>query len=71
MVSVVVRSPAKINLQLSVGPVREDGYHELVTVFHAVSLDDVITVSEGPGIGLTMRGEGSQSLPVDDSNLAV
>ena len=71
MVSVVVRSPAKINLQLSVGPVRDDGYHELVTVFHAVSLDDVITVSEGPGVRLTMRGEGSQSLPVDDSNLAV
>ena len=71
MVSVVVRCPAKINLQLSVGPVREDGYHELVTVFHAVSLDDVITVSEGAGVTLTMRGEGSQSLPVDDSNLAV
>ena len=71
MVSVVVRSPAKINLQLSVGPVRHDGYHELVTVFHAVSLDDVITVSEGQGVTLSMRGEGSESLPVDDSNLAV
>ena len=71
MVSVVVRAPAKINLQLSVGPVREDGYHELVTVFHAVSLDDVITVSEGRGVTLTMRGEGSESLPVNESNLAV
>lgn len=71
MVSVVVRCPAKINLQLSVGPLRSDGYHELVTVFHAVSLDDVITASEGRGVTLTMRGEGAESLPVDDSNLAV
>lgn len=71
MVSVVVRCPAKINLQLSVGPLRSDGYHELVTVFHAVSLDDVITASESRGVTLTMRGEGAESLPVDDSNLAV
>ena len=71
MVSVVVRSPAKINVQLSVGPVREDGYHELLTVFQALSLEDVITASDGDGITLTMTGEGSESLPVDESNLAV
>jgi 4-diphosphocytidyl-2-C-methyl-D-erythritol kinase len=71
VVSVVVRSPAKVNVQLSVGPVRDDGYHELVTVFHALSLEDVITASPGEGISLTMTGEGADSLPVDDSNLAV
>lgn len=69
--SVVVRTPAKVNVQLSVGPVREDGYHELVTVFHSLSLEDVITASPGEGITLTMSGEGSEALPVDDSNLAV
>ena len=69
--SVVVRTPAKVNVQLSVGPVREDGYHELVTVFHSLSLQDVITASVGEGITLTMSGEGSEVLPVDDSNLAV
>jgi len=69
--SVVVRSPAKINVQLSVGPLRPDGYHELVTVFHAVELHDVITASAGDGIELTMTGEGAESLPVDASNLAV
>lgn len=69
--SVVVRSPAKVNVQLSVGPVRNDGYHELVTVFHALSLEDVITASHGNGVTLTMAGEGAESLPVDDSNLAV
>lgn len=71
MVSVVVRSPAKVNVQLSVGPLRGDGYHELVTVFQALSIEDVITASPGAGISLTMTGEGSESLPVDDSNLAV
>ncbi len=71
MVSVVVRSPAKVNVQLSVGPVRVDGYHELLTVFQALSLEDVITATDGDGITLTMTGEGSESLPVDESNLAV
>lgn len=70
MVSVVVRAPAKVNLQLSVGPVRPDGYHDLVTVFHALSLEDTITASEHSGLHLTMSGEGAESLPLDDRNLA-
>ena len=36
--SVTVRVPAKVNLRLAVGPPRADGYHDLVNVFHAVSL---------------------------------
>ena len=69
MVSVIVRSPAKVNVQLSVGPVREDGYHELVSVFQALSLEDVITASDGRGVTVSMTGEGSESLPADSSNL--
>jgi hypothetical protein len=69
--SVVVRAPAKINLQLSVGPLRDDGYHELVSVFHAVSLVDVITAQRGEGVQVSMSGEGSESLATDDSNLVV
>jgi len=72
-VSITVRTPAKVNLQLSVGPLRDDGYHDLVTVFHAVSLQDTITASstdEGSGIKLTMVGEGAEGLPVDEANLA-
>jgi len=71
--SVIVRVPAKVNLQLSVGPLRDDGYHELATVFHAVSLSDEVkaTYAEpGAGITLTISGEGADHLPVDESNLA-
>ncbi len=71
VVPVIVRSPAKINVQLSVGPLRADGYHELISVFQAVSLNDVVTASEGSGVSLSMMGEGAESLPVDDTNLAV
>jgi len=71
--SVIVRAPAKVNLQLSIGPLRQDGYHELATVFHAVSLSDEVkaTFAEpGAGITLTISGEGSDHLPLDESNLA-
>ena len=43
--SVTARVPAKINLQLAVGPPRPDGYHGLVTVFHAIALFDEVTVA--------------------------
>jgi 4-diphosphocytidyl-2-C-methyl-D-erythritol kinase len=71
MSSVTVRVPAKVNLQLSVGPLRPDGYHELVTVFHAVGLFDEVTARErSDGIALSISGEGEGALPLDDGNLA-
>ncbi|MFB9619755.1 4-(cytidine 5'-diphospho)-2-C-methyl-D-erythritol kinase [Brooklawnia cerclae] len=68
-----VRVPAKINLALCVGSRRVDGFHDLSTVFHAVSLwDDVVAVGRRDGrITLTMSGEGSELLPCDETNLAV
>ena len=70
--SVTVRVPAKVNLQLSVGPVRPDGYHELATVFQAVSLFDEVIArqSDRDGITLGISGEGADVLPVDEGNLA-
>jgi 4-diphosphocytidyl-2-C-methyl-D-erythritol kinase len=41
-------APAKINLGLFVGPVREDGRHELVTVMQSISLADELTLREAP-----------------------
>lgn len=71
--SVTVRVPAKVNIDLSVGPVREDGYHELVTVFQAVSLFDDITVSQaqpGAGISIQVIGDARGEVPTDSTNLA-
>jgi 4-diphosphocytidyl-2-C-methyl-D-erythritol kinase len=68
--SVTVRVPGKVNLHLAVGDRREDGYHELTTVFHAVSLLDEITVRNADMLSLDMSGEGVESLPTDERNLA-
>lgn len=68
--SVTVRVPGKVNLFLAVGDTRDDGYHELTTVFHAVSLFDEITVRNADLMSLDIVGEGAESLPVDERNLA-
>ncbi|MDN5930066.1 MAG: 4-(cytidine 5'-diphospho)-2-C-methyl-D-erythritol kinase, partial [Pseudonocardia sp.] len=65
-----VRVPAKINLHLAVGPLRGDGFHDLVTVFHAVSLFDEVTVALGEEPGIEVFGEGVSEVPVDETNLA-
>jgi 4-diphosphocytidyl-2-C-methyl-D-erythritol kinase len=62
--------PAKVNLQLSVGPPRADGYHPLVTVFHAVSLFDEVTVLPADKTSLSVSGEDAAAVPRDRSNLA-
>ena len=69
--SVTVRVPAKINLQLAVGPLRPDGYHDLVTVFHAVSLFDEVTVSPAEHDSVLVAGEGAAEVPADSDNLAL
>ena len=68
--SVTVRVPGKVNLYLAVGDRREDGYHELTTVFHAVSLLDEVTVRNADGLSLELVGEGAHTLPTDERNLA-
>ena len=68
--TVTVRVPAKLNLQLAVGPPRADGYHDLVTVFHAVSLFDEITARPAERDGVSVSGEGSDRVPGDGDILA-
>lgn len=68
--SVTVRVPGKVNLYLGVGDRRDDGYHELTTVFHAVSLVDEVTVRNADVLSLQTIGEGAEELPADERNLA-
>ncbi len=71
VIGVTVRVPAKLNLQLAVGPRRGDGYHDLVTVFHAVSLFDEVTVAPAGTDGIAVTGEGADRVPADGDNLAL
>jgi 4-diphosphocytidyl-2-C-methyl-D-erythritol kinase len=68
--TVTVRVPAKVNLQLAVGPVRADGYHDVATVYHAVSLFDEVTVAPAERDSVAITGEGADSVPTDGGNLA-
>ncbi|MDQ4093868.1 MAG: 4-(cytidine 5'-diphospho)-2-C-methyl-D-erythritol kinase [Actinomycetota bacterium] len=67
---VTVRAPAKVNLHLAVGGPRLDGYHELVSVFQALSVTDEVTVAATDTPGVQVYGEGAGTVPTDRRNLA-
>ena len=74
MTAVTVTAPAKINLHLGVGAPRDDGYHPLMTVFHAIDLHDEVTVSPADAFAVEVTGDGNvdvAGVPTDDTNLAV
>ena len=65
-----MRVPAKVNLELCVGPRRADGFHDLATTFHAVDLFDEVDVTSADEFSLTVTGLGADVVPCDESNLA-
>jgi 4-diphosphocytidyl-2-C-methyl-D-erythritol kinase len=76
--TVVVRAPAKVNLQLSIGPRGTDGYHPLATVFQAVSLWEMVAASLRDDGNITVSVEcqptahvSEDAVPLDETNLAV
>src|SRR5690242_12000055 len=50
---------------------RPDGYHELTTVYHAISLYDEVSARRADTLTLTMDGEGVGALPLDEDNLII
>ena len=65
----------KVNLHLGVGALRDDGYHELVSIFQSLELRDVVTLTEAsPNIGVAGRVVGLEcataGVPTDNTNLA-
>src|SRR5580700_3729336 len=64
---VTVRSFAKINLGLRIGARREDGFHELLTVYQTIALHDRIRVSVGRGSGIEIQCTDAR-VPKDASN---
>ncbi len=73
MTSVTVRAPAKINLDLSVGPLRSDGFHEVATAYHAVALFDEVIATEADELSVSVSGATGvdiDDVPADGTNLA-
>ncbi|MDT0203754.1 4-(cytidine 5'-diphospho)-2-C-methyl-D-erythritol kinase [Nocardioides sp. AE5] len=71
---VVVRAPAKINLHLGVGGVREDGFHPLATVYQAIALFSTVTVVPADQWAVTCRAEPGiavDQVPLGPTNLAL
>ncbi|MEV7081530.1 4-(cytidine 5'-diphospho)-2-C-methyl-D-erythritol kinase [Streptomyces sp. NPDC093516] len=68
--SVTVRVPAKVNVQLAVGAARPDGFHDLANVFLAVGLYDEITVTPAEELRVTCEGPDAGQVPLDRTNLA-
>ncbi|WP_406493486.1 4-(cytidine 5'-diphospho)-2-C-methyl-D-erythritol kinase [Streptomyces sp. NBC_01604] len=68
--SVTVRVPAKVNVQLAVGAARPDGFHDLANVFLAVGLYDEVTVTPADELRVTCAGPDAGQVPLDRTNLA-
>ena len=71
MRSVAVRSCAKVNLELRVLGLREDGYHELKTVFQSIDLADELIAEEADQLTLSVTGPHAIGVPADESNLVL
>ncbi len=57
-----IQSPAKLNLHLRVLGKRPDGYHDLLTLFHRISLADTIRIRKSPeGFRLTTDRQGLET----------
>ncbi|MCK6081140.1 4-(cytidine 5'-diphospho)-2-C-methyl-D-erythritol kinase [Microbacterium sp. EYE_5] len=67
-----VRAPGKINLFFEVGPVGDDGYHDVASVYQAVSLFEDVWASHADEFGISVSGDVDVSgVPLDDRNLAM
>lgn len=70
--SVTVRAPGKINVFFRVGALQSDGYHEVASLYQAVSLFEEVTATEADDFSLRFSGPiDCSGLSTDDSNLAM
>jgi 4-diphosphocytidyl-2-C-methyl-D-erythritol kinase len=65
--AVTVRSFAKINLGLAIGPLRPDNFHTLETIYQTVAAHDVIRVEAARGNGIEIRCK-NPLVPADETN---
>ena len=65
--STTIRSFAKINIGLRIGPRRDDGYHELRTIYQTIALHDLIKIEARRGSGIEIHCDDPR-VPCDESN---
>lgn len=64
-------SPCKINVFLRITNKREDGFHDLASLFHVISLGDVIKFSLSPSKAQDRLSTNVPGVPLDDRNLII
>lgn len=66
------RAPGKLNVYFEVGAVQDDGYHDVASVYQAVSLYEDVWAEPADDFTMTVTGSVDVSgVPVDDRNLAL
>jgi 4-diphosphocytidyl-2-C-methyl-D-erythritol kinase len=74
MQTIVVRTPAKLNLTFDILSRRSDGYHEIESIFQSINLEDELIVSADAAISNEFQivcsdPEVQNLVPMDESNL--
>src|SRR5437899_9808075 len=64
----VIRAYPKINLGLRIVRIREDGYHDIETVFHRINIFDEISLSASATVSCSTS---SEDIPGDEQNLCM
>ena len=67
--ALVLQSHAKVNLYLDVLGRREDGFHEVETLMHEISLADTVTLCDAPDGEIALECD-TPGIPTDATNLA-
>jgi 4-diphosphocytidyl-2-C-methyl-D-erythritol kinase len=62
---------AKLNLYLHITAIRENGYHELDSLFVFAGFGDRLTVEAAPELGFAVDGPFAADIPADGDNLVV
>ena len=68
MKKIVIKSPAKINFGLNIVSKRDDGFHNIETIFYPIELHDVLTFEKAAKFSFTCNNNEIQN---DDNNLVI
>lgn len=69
--SLTLFSPSKVNVFLRITRKRPDGYHDLASLFHTISLGDVLKFSISPSKHKDSLTTTAPGVPLDSSNLII